>query len=232
MKKDNIKGFDASKGVTLIASKKKYPEMPNEVEKLLLDWINKKQLSCESINDTAIREKVRALNEKLLHQSPCILGKEDCAFKACRCWCYKFKNMAGIDSIDSIVVVSRLDAKAAEETKLYNLVAEVVEEEIQTFGRDIGLEVDADGLEDVLGQHADELVTEEILDMVQEQMKVTEEEREEQTERSTEVIEEERQEGMPTADIKDFLRTWKHMCSAVQMYSCSHEFLGQPGLRV
>ena len=46
-------------------------------------------------------------------------------------------------------------------------MAEVTKEEIQTFGRDIGFEVDADGLEDVLGQHADELLTEKMLDMVQ-----------------------------------------------------------------
>ena len=82
--------------------------------------------------------------------------------------------------------------KAVEETELCNLVAEIVEEEIQTFGRDIGLEVDADGLEDVLGQHAYELSTEEMLDMVAEQTErsteVIEEEREEQTEMSTEVI--------------------------------------------
>ena len=56
-------------------------------------------------------------------------------------------------------MVHRPDAKAAEETELCNLVAEVVEEEIQTFGRDIVLEVDADGLEDVFGQHTDELLT-------------------------------------------------------------------------
>ena len=84
--------------------------------------------------------------------------------------------------------------KAAKETELYSLVAEVVKEEIQTFGRDIGLEVDADGFEDVFSQHINELSTEEMLNMVQEQTerstKVMEEEREEQTGRSTGVIEE------------------------------------------
>ena len=73
-------------------------------------------------------------------------------------------------------------------------MAEVVEEEIQTFGRDIGFEVDADGLGEVLGQHADELSTEEMLDMVQEQMG-----------RLTEVVEEERVEGMTSVDKNDFL---------------------------
>ena len=39
-----------------------------------------------------------------------------------------------------------------------------------TASCDIGLEVDADGLEDVFGQHAHELLTDEMLEMVQEQM--------------------------------------------------------------
>ena len=77
---------------------------------------------------------------------------------------------AGLINIDNVATVRQSDAQAAEETKLYDLmVAEIVEEEIQTFGRDIGLEVDSDGLEDVLGQQANELSTEEMLDIVQEQ---------------------------------------------------------------
>ena len=39
-KKKDIKGFAASKGVTLIASKKKRSESLNKVKNLLLVWIN------------------------------------------------------------------------------------------------------------------------------------------------------------------------------------------------
>ena len=50
----------------MITSKKKRPEILNEVEKLLLEWIKEKQLSGDSISDNAICEKARALHEELL----------------------------------------------------------------------------------------------------------------------------------------------------------------------
>ena len=82
-KKEMIKGFDVSKGVTLIASKKKCPEILNEVEKLLLVWINKK-FSGDNVSDNAICEKTRALQEEMLRQTPCTSAEEKCAFKASR----------------------------------------------------------------------------------------------------------------------------------------------------
>ena len=65
-KKDKIKGFDVSKGVTLIAPKKKRPEILNEVEKLLLKWIKEKQFSGDSVHNIVICEKARAIHEELL----------------------------------------------------------------------------------------------------------------------------------------------------------------------
>ena len=67
VKNKKIKGFDVSKGVILITSKKKCPEIRNEVEKLLLEWVKEKQLSGNSIHDVAICKKARALHEELLH---------------------------------------------------------------------------------------------------------------------------------------------------------------------
>ena len=49
LKKDYIKGFVVSKGVTLITSKKELSEILNEVEKMLLVWINEKQTLGDSI---------------------------------------------------------------------------------------------------------------------------------------------------------------------------------------
>ena len=48
-KKKDIKGFAEAKGVTLIASKKQLPEILNEAENLLVEWINEKQLGGDSI---------------------------------------------------------------------------------------------------------------------------------------------------------------------------------------
>ena len=83
-------------------------------------------------------------------------------------------------------------------------MVDIVEEEINTFGRDIGLEVDADGLEDVFGQHADELSTDEMLNLVQGQMG-----------KSTEVIGE---EVMMTMEIKEFLRKFEEVHSVIEMH--------------
>ena len=90
-KEEIIKGVDVSKGVTLIASKKKHPEILNEVKKLLLEWIKEKQLSGDSISNNAICEKAKALHEELLRRTPSASAEEECALKASRGCCYKFK---------------------------------------------------------------------------------------------------------------------------------------------
>ena len=46
-----------AKAVTVIASKKKRPEIMNEVEKLLLKYIKEKQLASDSINPTMFCKK-------------------------------------------------------------------------------------------------------------------------------------------------------------------------------
>ena len=58
----------------------------------------------------------------------------------------------------------------------------VIEEEIVTLGRDMGLEVDTEDVEDLITEHTDELTTEELVVLQQEEMstEATEEEREEE----------------------------------------------------
>ena len=58
---------------------------------------------------------------------------------------------------------------------------DVVEEDIVAIERDMGLEVDTEDIKDLIDEHADELTTEELVALQQEQqeersMKVTEEE--------------------------------------------------------
>ena len=57
MKKLQIKGLDVAKGVTVIALKKNRHEIMNEVEKLLLEEINEKQLTDDSISPKTICKK-------------------------------------------------------------------------------------------------------------------------------------------------------------------------------
>ena len=52
LKEEEIKWID----VAFIASKMKWPEILNEVEKLLLLWINEKQLTGDSVSKMTICE--------------------------------------------------------------------------------------------------------------------------------------------------------------------------------
>ena len=83
-KKEEIKGIDVANGITGMASKKKQPEILNEVEKLLLMGVNKKQLMGNSISETTICEKARALHDDLLQRTPGILSEQKELFKASR----------------------------------------------------------------------------------------------------------------------------------------------------
>ena len=88
-KKENIKGLMWPKGVTLFASKKKWPEILNEVEKLLLVWVNEKQLPGDSISDILICEKARALYDDLLHRTPVCSADEEGSFQTSQGWFHK-----------------------------------------------------------------------------------------------------------------------------------------------
>ena len=64
----------------------------------------------------------------------------------------------------------------------------------------MGLEVDEDDVADLIAEHADELTTEELVALEQEQRE----------ERSTEVVEEEEEEEvLSTAEIKEMLQNWE-----------------------
>ena len=77
----------------------------------------------------------------------------------------------------------------------------VVEEEIVTLGCDMGLEVDTEDVKDLISEHTDELTTEELVALQQEQ----------QEEMLTEATEEEGEgeEVLSTSNIKDFIKQWE-----------------------
>ena len=98
-KKEDIKAADASKGIKFLTSKKKRPEILNEVEKLLLIWINEKQLAGDSISEAIICEKAKALYADLLRQVAGSSKEEQVEFKASRGWFEKFRKRTGIHSV-------------------------------------------------------------------------------------------------------------------------------------
>ncbi|CAH2315065.1 tigger transposable element-derived 1-like [Pelobates cultripes] len=66
--KEKITGRDAAKGVTRVS--KQRPPVLEEVEKLLLHWIEQKQRAGDSVTKAIICEKAKALHADLLKQQP------------------------------------------------------------------------------------------------------------------------------------------------------------------
>ncbi|XP_063293602.1 tigger transposable element-derived protein 1-like [Pelobates fuscus] len=97
--KEKITGRDAAKGVTRVS--KQRPPVLEEVEKLLLLWIEQKQRAGDSVTKAIICEKAKALHADLLKQQP---G----TFK-------KFKNRSGIHSVVRHGEAASSDVAAAEE---------------------------------------------------------------------------------------------------------------------
>ncbi|KAL7645192.1 UNVERIFIED_CONTAM: hypothetical protein RMT77_003577 [Armadillidium vulgare] len=94
--KDKIMKIDASKGVTRISTKR--PRILDDVERLLLVWINEKQIQGLSLNENIIREKAKAIFVNLVKKTPGASTDEE-TFKASRGWFEKFKRRTGIHSV-------------------------------------------------------------------------------------------------------------------------------------
>ncbi|XP_071977828.1 methionine aminopeptidase 1D, mitochondrial isoform X1 [Engystomops pustulosus] len=96
-KKEEIKGLDAAKGVTRVS--KQRPRVLEDVEKLLLVWINKKQLAGDTVNENLICRKAKALYTELVSKLPSTSRESEESFKASRGWFDNFKRRSGIHSV-------------------------------------------------------------------------------------------------------------------------------------
>ncbi|XP_010623133.1 zinc finger and SCAN domain-containing protein 29 isoform X3 [Fukomys damarensis] len=94
--KDAIKGADVAKGVTVLT--KQRTQALEEVEKLLLVWLNEKQLAGDRVSEAMICEKARKLHSDLLQENPSISATSN-EFKASRGWFDKFRKRSGIHSM-------------------------------------------------------------------------------------------------------------------------------------
>ncbi|CAH2327525.1 tigger transposable element-derived 1-like, partial [Pelobates cultripes] len=110
--KEKITGRDAAKGVTRVS--KQRPPVLEEVEKLLLLWIEQKQRAGDSVTKTIICEKGKALHADLLKQQPGTSADAE-GFKASRGWFERFKTRSGIHSVVSHGEAASSDVAAAEE---------------------------------------------------------------------------------------------------------------------
>ncbi|XP_076049471.1 putative CENPB DNA-binding domain-containing protein 1 [Oratosquilla oratoria] len=93
---DIIKEANVAKGVTVLAVNRS--PVIEQVEKLLLVWINEKQLPGDSISETIICEKAKLLHDDLKRDSPGTSVQSD-EFKASRGWFDRFKKRSGIHSV-------------------------------------------------------------------------------------------------------------------------------------
>lgn len=95
--KDKIKEIDASKGVTRISMQR--PRILDDVERLLLIWINEKIMKSDTINGNIICEKAKLIFSDLIKKTAGSSTDEEKAFKASRGWFKKFKRRTGIHSV-------------------------------------------------------------------------------------------------------------------------------------
>ncbi|XP_071057066.1 tigger transposable element-derived protein 1-like [Onthophagus taurus] len=112
--KEKIKSIDAAKGLTVNVSTKQRPRVMEEVEKLLLVWINEKQLAGDSISEGIVCEKAKMLHANLLKDMP-DSSSDSAEFKASRGWFEKFKRRTRIHSIFRHGEAASADIISAEE---------------------------------------------------------------------------------------------------------------------
>lgn len=107
--KDKIKEIDASKGVTRISTQRL--RVLDDVERLLLIWINEKQLQADIITESIICEKAKLIFADLVKTTPGSSTAGDEVFKASHGWFEKFKRRTGIHSVMRHGEAASSDAK-------------------------------------------------------------------------------------------------------------------------
>ncbi|XP_072845573.2 E3 ubiquitin-protein ligase RAD18 isoform X2 [Pogona vitticeps] len=110
--KEKIAGRDAAKGVTRVS--KQRPPVVEEVEKLLLLWIEEKQRAGDTVTEAIICKKAKALHADLLDQQPGTSANAE-GFKASRGWFRRFKTRSGIHSVVRHGEATSSNVAAAEE---------------------------------------------------------------------------------------------------------------------
>ena len=113
--KDQLKASDVAKGSSVFS--KQRPQVLEEVEKLLLIFINEKQLTGDSISEDAICGKARQLYGDLIKKDPSIVP-EGFDFKGSRGWFEKFRRRSGIHSVVRHGEAASSDKDGAEKFKV------------------------------------------------------------------------------------------------------------------
>ncbi|KAJ7303174.1 hypothetical protein JRQ81_012107 [Phrynocephalus forsythii] len=110
-KKEEMRELDLAKGITRIS--KQRPRVLEDVEKLLLVWINQKQLAGDTVTDNLICKKAKDLYADLVNRRPGTSAGNEEGFKASRGWCEKFKRRSGVHCVARHRESASSDARAA-----------------------------------------------------------------------------------------------------------------------
>jgi len=110
--RETIKKADVARGVTVIT--KQRSQTIEEVEKLLLIWINNNMLAGNSVSEGMICEKARQLHDDLVKKYSVTSGDTDVS-KASGGWFERFKKRSGIHSVVRHGEAVSANQKAAEE---------------------------------------------------------------------------------------------------------------------
>ncbi|XP_051783790.1 tigger transposable element-derived protein 1-like [Erpetoichthys calabaricus] len=109
--KEAIKAADVAKGVTMLT--KQRPQVLEDVEKLLLVWLNEKQLAGDSVSEAMLCEKARRIHCDLLQNYPSTSGEGE-EFKASRGWFENFRKRSGIHGVLQHREAASSNAEAAK----------------------------------------------------------------------------------------------------------------------
>ncbi|XP_053241211.1 tigger transposable element-derived protein 1-like [Podarcis raffonei] len=110
--REKIMATDAAKGVTRIV--KNRPAVLEEVEKLLLIWLEEKQRAGDTVTEAVICKKAKALHADLVREQPGTSGEPE-VFKASRGWFDRFKTRSGIHSMVRHGEAASTDVPVAED---------------------------------------------------------------------------------------------------------------------
>ncbi|XP_023210348.1 tigger transposable element-derived protein 1-like [Centruroides sculpturatus] len=101
-KKDAIKSARVAKGVSKIFHVKRRSSLHDEMERLLMVWINDRQVRVDSSTQEVICQKAKLIYDMLKKNTPetsSSSGNEEEEFKASRGWFFRFKKRCGIHSV-------------------------------------------------------------------------------------------------------------------------------------
>lgn len=110
-RKDLYKEASVAKGVTQIS--KSRSTVLDEVERLLLVWINERQMAGDSLSESIICEKARDVNADLVKDKPSTSDNGE-TFRASKGWFHNFKARTGVHSVARHGEAASADKRAAE----------------------------------------------------------------------------------------------------------------------